>query len=411
MKILHVFDFFSPWGAGTVGVLYKLLPAMAQKGHEVVLYTSDFKLDQDYIASVPELKVHPFHCVSGLGRFYVTPSLVGAARQHLKDFDIIHLHAFRSFQNIVIHHYARKYGVPYIIDHHGSLPRVAAGETSPKWLLRWFFDVTFGYPLLKDAIKVIANNQFGVKEYKKFGVPDDQIAIIPQSIAVNEFLNLPPKGEFRKKYGLEDKRIIMFLGRIHRIKGLDFLVKSFYELSRARSDVLLAIVGDDDGYKNKLEQLVSKLNISSQVLFTGFLAGQDKLAALVDADVVVQPSRYDYSPLAPYEAVLCGTPVIVSGNSGVGEEMSSINAGYLVEFGDINQMVQLIQSILDDPAKAREKVNRAKEYMVNHMRLSDRVNDYERLYQQCIELNVQSGGTNEGSGNRGRRVHRQPSLR
>ncbi len=74
-------------------------------------------------------------------------------------------------------------------------------------------------------------------------------------------------------------------------------------------------------------------------------------------------------------------------------------------------MVQLIQSILDDPTEAREKVNRAKEYMVKNMQLGNRVSDYEKLYKQCIELNVQSGGTNEGSGNRRRRIYRQPSLR
>ena len=54
MKILHIFDFFSPHGGGTVDLLYKLSRALAQREHEVAIYTSDFKLDQEYIDSLRE---------------------------------------------------------------------------------------------------------------------------------------------------------------------------------------------------------------------------------------------------------------------------------------------------------------------------------------------------------------------
>src|SRR3972149_11455357 len=128
MKILHVFDFFSPHGGGTVELLYKLTRAQAQRGHEVTIYTSDFKLDRAYIDSLPEVKIYPFHCVSSLGLLYVTPSLVGAVKKNLKDFDVIHLHCVRSYQNIIIHSWAKKYGVPYVLDQHGSLPRRVPGE-------------------------------------------------------------------------------------------------------------------------------------------------------------------------------------------------------------------------------------------------------------------------------------------
>src|SRR4030042_4478797 len=126
----------------------------------------------------------------------------------------------------------------------------------------------------------------------------------------------------------------MSLGRIYHIKGLDFLVETFHELAQARQDVVLAICGNDDGYQSRLQKLVTKLGLSNRVIFTGFLAGQDKLAALVDADVVVQPSRYEYAAWAPIEAVLCGTPIIVSRDSGAGEDVSRIDAGYLVDYGN-----------------------------------------------------------------------------
>ncbi|MFC1908809.1 glycosyltransferase [Chloroflexota bacterium] len=178
MKILQVFDFFSPHGGGTVDLLYKLSRSLAQRGHEVTVFTSDFKLDRDYIDSLPEVNVYPFHCLSSIAEFYLTPGMVGEVRRRLKDFDIIHLHCFRSFQNTVIRHYATKYGIPYILDTHGSLPRMTAGETGQKWRLRWLFDVVFGNRILGDASKVVAETELGVKEYTELGVNRDKIAQI-----------------------------------------------------------------------------------------------------------------------------------------------------------------------------------------------------------------------------------------
>jgi len=388
MKILHTFDFFSPHGGGTVDVLYKLSRAQAQKGHEVSIYTSDSKLDQEYITSLPEVTIYPFHCISSIGLFYVTPSLVKVVRENLKDFDVIHLHCFRSFQNIVICYYAQKYHVPFVLDTHGSLPWKAAGEIGFKWLLRWLFDIIFGNRIMRNATRVIAQNEFAIREYKRFGVEDEGMALIPLYFPVEDFVNLPGAGQFRRHYGIGQKRVIMSIGRINYIKGLDFLVESFHILSLSRQSIILVIVGPDDGYQDELESLVNKLELVNKVIFTGFLGGQDKLEALVDADVVVQPSRYEQAAWAPIEAVLCGTPIIVSSDSGSGEDVKRMNAGYLVDYGDKNQMVQMIQAILDNPDKAEEKVNRAKEYIVNNLQFSNNVEDYERLYLESIKTEL-----------------------
>ena len=111
MKILQQFDLFSPsQGGGTVNLLYKLCQALAGRGHQTVIYTSDYALDQEYIDSLKGVRVHPFHCWWSLAGIYVMPAMIGEAGRRLKDFDVIHLHCFRSFQNWVIHHYARRYG-------------------------------------------------------------------------------------------------------------------------------------------------------------------------------------------------------------------------------------------------------------------------------------------------------------
>ena len=384
MKILHVFDHFSPHGGGTVAFIYKFTRTLAQRGHEVTLYTSDFKLDRDYIASLPEVKISPFHCISSLGLFYVTPSLVRAVRENLKDFDVVHLHCVRSFQNIVIRHYARKYGVPYVLDQHGSLPR-AHGKKSFKWLLRWLFDVAFGYRILRDASRVIGETELGVSEFKGYGINKDKIVLITPPFPIEDFAQLPTPGLFRDKFNLKDKKIVMFLGRIHWIKGIDFLLNGFHELAKSRDDAVLVIVGNDDGYKSTLENQINRLNLSDKVLFTGFLGGAEKLSALVDADVVIQTSRYEQGAWAPLEAVLCDTPIIVSSNSGAGEDVKKIDAGYLVEYENITELRNMIQYIFNNSAEAKKKTKRAKEFIKTNLSMAKGVEKYEELYEAVIK--------------------------
>lgn len=380
MRILQAFDMFSlPHGGGTVALVYQLSNTLMQRGHEVVIYTSDFELDREYINSLQGVMVCPFHCWSSLARFYLIPGMIWETKRNLNDFDIIHQHCHRSFQNIVIHHYAKKYGIPYVLDAHGSTPRAG------KKRLKWLFDVTFGYKILRDASRVIAETEVGVNEYKELSVNPNKIVLITPPFAIDEFSHLPPPDTFRRKYKIKEKHIILFLGRIHWIKGIDFLVESFYELIQDKNDVILVIVGSDDGYKSTLVELIAKLNLSDKVLFTGFLSGDDKLSALVDADMLVQTSRYEQGTGVPFEAVLCNTPIIVSKNTGSSENVSRIDAGYLIEFGNKYVLKDSMQKILDDPTEALDKTQKAKEYIVKNLSLKKNIKKYENIYIDCIK--------------------------
>ena len=134
--------------------------------------------------------------------------MIGESRKQLKDFDVIHLHCFRSFQNIVIQHYARKYGIPYILDAHGSVPRTTRSGRNLKWALKWLYDVIYGYRILRRAGRVIAETEKGYGEYLAMGVTRDKISVITPPFDIEEFAELPPPGLFRSKHDIKDKHII-----------------------------------------------------------------------------------------------------------------------------------------------------------------------------------------------------------
>ncbi len=386
MRILQVVSFFSPTrGGGVIAVVYQLAKALRQRGHDVTIYTSDFELDREYIDSLDGVKVHPFHHYLSLnGRPLLTPGVLNGARRELKTFDIIHMHESRTFANIALHHYARKHGVPYIIDAHGS-----ARKSKSKF--KWLIDVFFGRRILRDATRVIAETEVGAAEYRDAGVSEDRIVTLYPPFPIEDYASLPPPGQFRARFNIKEKHIILFLGRINWIKGLDFLVESFYELSRQRDDVVLVIVGSDDGHKSALEAMIDGLNLSDKVLFAGYLAGEEKQSALVDAAVMVQPSVYEQGlPWASIEAILCGTPTIVSKGTGAEEDAMRMGTGYLVEYGNTAEFRDTMQHILDNPAEAAGVTQKAEDYIVENLSMQKKVQEYEEIYASCLKQTEQA---------------------
>lgn len=372
--------FFSlSYYGGIFAVGYSLSKALAARGHDVVVYTTDLKFSPQ-LADSMDVKVYPFPVQFRLAGFLITSAMRGEMRRNLKEFDIIHSHNFRGFQEILLSYYARRYNIPYLIDAHGSTPRT--GNKFPKWL----FDIFFGYRILRNAARVIAETELGAEEYEEMGITRDKIVLLYPPFPVEEYSHLPPPGCFREKFKIGEKHIILFLGRINWIKGLDFIVRSFRILHNQREDVILVIAGNDDGYKSTLEKLINKLNLQDKVLFAGFLAGEEKKEALVDASVMVQTSAYEQGlSWACVEAILCNTPIIVSKNSGAEEDMLRMGGNYAVEYGNEGEMVTTVDKILDKPGETAESTLKMKKYIKTNMSMAKKIEDYEKLYGECIE--------------------------
>jgi len=380
VKILQVVNFFSPVHGGSAEVPYQLAKVLAKRGHEVTVYTSDYKLSEEWIKSVQELriKVSPFKSWLNLIGVQITPGLIKCDRRETKNFDVIHMHNYRTFQNIIVHHYAKKYGIPYILQAHGSLP-----VDVPKQTLKKMYDSVWGYSILRDAAKVIAVTPTEAEQYKSMGVSEDKIEIVPNGIDLAEFDNLPPKGEFRRKYGLSgEQKIILYLGRIHQTKGLELLVKAFAEVTKELPNTKLVIVGPDDGYLPALEKLIKELKIENKTLLTGPLYGEDKLKAYVDADVFVNPRADEIFGIVFLEALACGTSVICSRGCGIADVIDG-RAGLVVPY-DEKQLQQVLLDVLSDE-KMRQEFGEKGKLLVrekfNWVKVAERL---ESVYSSCI---------------------------
>mgnify|MGYP001035184471 CR=1 FL=1 len=381
MRILHVFPIFSlQHGAGVASVIFSLCKALKARGHEVTVLTSNYRFDPAFAARLSGVEVMPMRSLLSAQGFFITPGLGRWLDRRLPGFDVVHLHVYRSYQSILSHRYCGKHGVPYVLDPHGAVLRF-----DRKRRVKRIFDTLIGRRVLADACRIVAETHVSAEELRTVGADTTRVVVMAPPLDTEDFSVLPPQGTFRRAYAMEGKRLVMYLGRIAWIKGIDFLVEGFNQLigQDRPEDVHLVLAGPDQGFKGEVQRMIARLDIGDRVTFTGFLDGEMKLAALQDADVVVQTSRFESWGLAPFEAILCGTPIVVTKGTGLGEAVSRLDAGYVVPFGDKKELADALARALDDRSEIQAKAERAKSYIQTHMSLSARVHDYEELYAAC----------------------------
>jgi len=386
MRILQVISTFYPALAfgGPVKVVYETSKELARRGHEIEVYTTNaYNQARNFKPKCKEqnmngFKVTYFNNLIRPGKLFLSPEMIVALRKKLKEFDVVHTHFGRQVYDVAVGYYAEKYGVPYVLQAHGSLPRIMAWRR-----LKWGYDVLFGYRLLRDASRVVALSRVEAQQYKAMGVPEEKIAIIPNGIDLSEYADLPPKGAFKKKFGINsDEKIVLYLGRIHKIKGIDILVRAFADVVEKLDDVRLVVVGPDDGYLGELEALIKALRIEDKVLITGPLYGEDKLEAYVDADIYVLPSRYETFPMTLLEAYACGKPVIASNICGLKDLIIDGITGLLVEPGVVIQLAKSIHFLLDSQEKAEDMVLNGKKFVMENFTIEKAIAKLEKVYKE-----------------------------
>jgi len=372
-------------------VAYHISRELAARGHEVAVFTTNalnpgdsWKASgREYI--VDGILVRYFRNVAHLAGLYFSPGIMKALKKQVQNSDLIHMHEYRTFQNAVTYYIAKKCRKPYVLTAHGSVPRIFE-----RVLIKQLFDHAIGYRILKGATTLCASSKIEMKQYVDAGIPQERVVLIPNGVDCEFFERLPEPGMFKKKFNLnENATMILYVGRIHRRKGIDVLIDAFAQLrARARkTDVLLCIAGSDGRYALELKDKASRLGMSENVVLTGFISDKDKLAAYVDCDVVVYPGIYESFPLVPIEAALCSKPVIVSNDSIMAEIVSEGGFGFSIKYGEVGQLKDLLQMMLDNPEVAAEMGRQGRRFVRANYDWRDIVSKLENTYSNAIAPN------------------------
>jgi glycosyltransferase involved in cell wall biosynthesis len=178
--------------------------------------------------------------------------------------------------------------------------------------------------------------------------------------------------------------MILSVGRLEKIKGHEFLIRSFAEVLKNHPDVFLVIIGEDWGEKARLKELVGSLKLKDKVIFTGFLSHAQMPDAYVAADIFVNPSEHESFGIVILEAMACKRPCIATKVGAVSEIIDEKKTGLLVDYGNRKQLVLAMLDLLNNDDLQRKMGEKGRQRVIENFTWEKIGEDYIRVYESVL---------------------------
>jgi glycosyltransferase involved in cell wall biosynthesis len=390
MRILQVTLGFLPaegWG-GPVKVVHRTCSELVQRGHQVTVYCTNLFDKKHQIQAgtfernIDGIRVVYFNTLNfkwwpgTLGPFWL-PDLPTFIKKEIRNFDVVHLHGYRSPMFIPLVQAARRAGIPIVTQPHGTLPV----KINSFWI-KQLYDRLFRKLELEGISTLIALSKSERQYALDVNIPAERIVLVPNGVDPILKNAFPKKGSFRQRLGIGDcTRLILFLGRINRMKGADMLVEAFARLND--SSLQLVIAGPDDGQLIEVTEMVKQRGLCDRVVFTGLLSGSDTLSAFQDADLFVLPSRYDAFPMTIVESCLAGTPMVITDQCEIADLVQD-RIGDVVSF-DAKEFADAINRLLSDRKRYEQYKLNTQQVLNDTFSIGAVADKIESIYQNVIQ--------------------------
>jgi glycosyltransferase involved in cell wall biosynthesis len=384
MRLLHVVPTYLParrYG-GPIVAVHGLCRALAARGHDVEVYTtsidgaSDSAVPHEQPVLLDGVKVRYF-ASPRLRRLAYAPALSRALRGAAAGFDVAHLHSVFLWPTWRAARIAQAAGLPYVISPRGMLVKRLIASRS-RWVKSaWIALIERAN--LERAAAVHATSDVERSELVQFGWKLRRIVVAPNAVeeADERARNAAPSADIAAL--AREQPLVLFFGRLARVKGLDRLLRAFAGTERG----ILGIVGTD--YENlaaELLQLADSLHIRHRLrLVTRVVSGADKESVFAAARVVVLPSYSESFGNTVAEALLRGIPAIVTPEVGAAEAVIRSGGG-LVADGAAQPLGAAIAALVDDPARAAAMGAAGRRYVQHHYAWPAVAGQMEALYEE-----------------------------
>lgn len=300
MHIIHTIPAISNEASGPSYSVVRLCETVSDQGPQITLAA----LDWAAVPSAPSC-YRAFPVGLGPGRLGRSPALKRWLMSQARDgkADLIHNHGMWQMNSVYPGIASRRFGIPLMVSPRGTFS--AWAFSSGSWIKRCFWPY-LQLPALEVASCFHATALSEYEDIRKRGF-QQPVAVIPNGIDV------PPWKE-RSATGF---RTLLFLGRVHPVKGVDTLLRAWGAVQDQHRDWQLRIVGDDAGFYGSSGYLAEMWDLSrslglERVQFSGALYGEEKWQAYSDAELFVLPSRSENFGMSVTEAMAAGTPALVS---------------------------------------------------------------------------------------------------
>jgi len=249
-----------------------------------------------------------------------------------------------SYTTLVASSICRKRKIPYILNPLGALDLDMINLKNT--LAKKFYIKMIEKNNIEGASFIQVASDYERRRFQALGFCQ-KTEIIPPGLELSEYNR--QNDILRIRYPeLKDKKIVLYLGRIHPKKGLEILLKAFGKVIITRDDTYLVVAGPIDEYAKKIISFVKgdkKLN--KRVIFTDTLLGADKVAAFFASDIFVLSSYGENFGIAALEALACGVPVVLTKEVGLSFDVEEYSTGFIVK-QDTLEISEAIEKLLSN---------------------------------------------------------------
>jgi glycosyltransferase involved in cell wall biosynthesis len=393
VKILHVIPSVSPVRGGTSRAVLDMVCALRDCGIDAEIATTND--DGDNLLDVPlgkstiydRIPTYFFSRFSpqvpALREFAFSGSFTTWLFQNITKYDLIHVHALFSYTSTVAMTIARFKGVPYITTPHGLLC---------EWSLQQSAQKKQGYLKLiersnldrADAIHVTCEQERDDVLASNFKSPT---FVLP--LALTEIPAQIPNAANLLRHSLNlptDEPIILFLSRLHYKKGLEYLIPALGNLQNQRFTFVIAGNGTLV-YEAEIRELLVKSGIEDRTRMVGFVEGDRKNLLIQGADLFALTSHSENFGISVLEALVVGTPVLVTPGVGLATVVKDNDIGYVANL-DIEAITQALDRHLSDPDRAKLMGIHAREFTLEHYTWDRIATNLVRVYQSVVSLGL-----------------------
>ena len=331
MRILKTVQAYYPFQekGGPVVKVRAIALGLAHRGHEVTVLTADFGFEPSSAPAMEAKTCRWGWCAreQGVETIFLrtrghyraltfNPSVIKYSSASVAKYDVVHVYGLYDLLGPAVTYFCRRHHIPYVVEPMGMFRPIVRNFRAKK-----LYHALLGNRLLRGAHRVIATSEQEKQELVTGGI--NPVRVVVRRNGIDVPVSLPPAGAFREKWKISPQaQLVLFLGRLVPKKSPDLLLDAFALWRRETlhaADSVLVFAGPEerDGYLGRLKSLAAASGIADNVLFTGPLYDDAKWAAYRDADVFVLPSQNENFGNSAAEAMVCGTPVILTDQCGI----------------------------------------------------------------------------------------------
>jgi len=351
MKLLHLMPTVDPSGGGPMEGVRQRGLRLLEMGHQVEVACLD-----DPNAPCVEAFPLPVHALGPTrGAYQYTASLRPWLRAHAGDYDAVIVNGLWQYHSFAAWQVMRELRRPYVVFTHGMLDPLFKRTYPLKHLKKWLYWPWAEYRVLRDAAAVL----FTSEEERQLARQSFWL-YRAREVVVSYGTQLPPQdaASLREDFlaahpELRDKRVLLFLGRLHVKKGCDLLVEAFARVAAGEPRLHLLMAGPDQtSWVSQLKARAQALGVANRITWPGMLQGNAKWGAFYSSEVFMLPSHQENFGIAVAEAMGCGLSVLISDKVNIWREVHAARAGLVAEDSQAGTLENL-QAWLALPAEDR----------------------------------------------------------